>query len=297
MNFSSIPQISFRGRLISFERPLVMGIINATPDSFFAASRTSAKDVASKVISMISDGADIIDIGACSTRPGAEIPSALEEYDRLAPMLEVVKYTSPQTILSIDTFRADVARKCVENFDVDIINDISGGTLDPQMFDTIADLNTAYVLMHMRGTPQTMQSLTQYVDVTADVIRDLAFKIDDLHQRGVANIIADPGFGFAKTIEQNYQLLTDLNLFHELKVPVLVGVSRKSMICKPLDITPDQALAPTTALQTIALMNGANILRVHDVKEAAQCVKLYSLLGENCGTRSFSIKYLEHPHS
>ncbi len=212
--------IEIRGRLLSLSRPKVMGIINVTPDSFHAASR-AGDNAAGIARRMLDDGADILDIGGYSTRPGAAPVSSDEEYDRLAPALDAIRRDCPDAILSVDTFRADVARKVVTNFGVDIINDIGGGTLDPDMIPAVAELQVPYVLMHLRGTPATMQQLTQYDDVAADVLSDLAFKVADCRQAGIADVIVDPGFGFAKTTDQNYRLLAALDLFHSLNCPVL----------------------------------------------------------------------------
>lgn len=274
--------IRLGGRLMDFGRPRVMGILNATPDSFYATSRVTACDVAARAGQMVADGADILDIGACSTRPGAAEVSAAEEYERLKPVLEAIRATLPaETVISVDTYRAEVARKVVENYAVDIINDVSGGSLDPEMADTMAALGVPYVLMHMRGTPDTMQGMTDYEDVTADVLRDLAFKADALRQAGVHDLIIDPGFGFAKTVEQNYRLLGDLDLFHEIGGPVLAGMSRKSMLWRPLGITADAAGDATVAIHTMALMKGVDIIRAHDVRAAAQSVALFEMLRRN----------------
>ena len=277
------------------DSPKVMGIINATPDSFYSGSRNlmtvGSRDnalqeltrrVTTRVEEMLEAGADCIDIGGYSSRPGCEDISAEEEYTRLCYALEGARQAGGDTlIISVDTFRADVARKCVEQWGVGIINDIGGGTLDNDMFATVADLKVAYVLMHLRGTPQTMTTLTDYEDVTRDVISDLAFKADKLHSLGVADIILDPGFGFAKTVDQNFRLLNDLEEFRYIGLPILAGISRKSMIWRALDITPEESLNGTTALNMAALMKGADILRVHDVKEARQCVALYKKLKNN----------------
>lgn len=282
--------IRLRRSLLAFDSPKVMGIINVTPDSFYAGSRHTAADAATTAAAMLRDGADILDIGACSTRPGAESVTADQEYDRLAPALEVIRRELPaDTILSIDTFRADVAARCVRQFGADIINDIGGGTLDPDMKHTVAELGVPYVLMHMRGIPDTMQSLTDYADVTADVLSDLAFKIDDFHQAGVHDIIVDPGFGFAKTVEQNYRLLADLDIFHQTGCPVLAGMSRKTMLWRPLGIEPADALEATVAAHTIGLMNGADIIRVHDVRPAAQSVAVFNLMRQNDTGRKYKI--------
>lgn len=271
--------INVGGRIIVFDIPKVMGIINVTPDSFYAGSRVSgAEAVADRVARMRDEGADILDLGGYSSRPGADEVSAEEEYRRLAEGLEVIRRVWPDAVVSVDTFRADVARKCVREWGADIINDISGGDLDPEMWDTVAELGVPYVLMHMRGNPQTMGTLTDYNDVSADTLTDLALKTAELRQRGVADVIVDPGFGFAKTVEQNYRLLSDLSEFRALGAPLLVGISRKTMIWKPLGIVPEQAGNGTTVLNTIALLNGADILRVHDVREAVEAVRLVELL-------------------
>ena len=271
------PTICIKGSLMDFTTPKVMGILNVTPDSFYAGSRVGA-DAARRAAEMLADGVDILDIGAYSSRPGAEDISAGMEYERLAPALDEIRSRHPEAVISVDTFRADVARRVVEDFAVDIINDIGGGTLDPEMRDTVAELRTPYILMHMRGTPATMQQMCHYDDVVADVLSDLAFKIDDFRQAGVHDIIADPGFGFAKTVEQNYRLLGALNLFHETGCPVLAGMSRKSMLFRPLGITPDQAGDATVAVHTMALMLGADIIRVHDVLPAVQSVRVFRML-------------------
>ena len=270
--------INVGGRIIVFDVPKVMGIINVTPDSFYAGSRVSgAEAVADRVARMRDEGADILDLGGYSSRPGADEVSAEEEYRRLAEGLEVIRRVWSDAVVSVDTFRADVAHKCVREWGADIINDISGGDLDPEMWDTVAELGVPYVLMHMRGNPQTMGTLTDYNDVSADTLTDLALKTAELRQRGVADVIVDPGFGFAKTVEQNYRLLSDLSEFRALGAPLLVGISRKTMIWKPLGIVPEQAGNGTTVLNTIALLNGADILRVHDVREAVEAVHLVEL--------------------
>ena len=274
--------INIKGKLHYFHNPWVMGIVNVTPDSFYADSRTfDSQSIYNRIANLIEQGADAIDIGGYSSRQGAADVSAQEEYSRLASALEIIRKHFPDTIVSIDTFRADVARKCVLDWQADIINDISGGIADPEMWNTVAELKVPYILMHMRGTPKTMQSLCDYSDVTADVIKDLAAKIDKMHQLGIADIIIDPGFGFAKTLEQNYTLMSELQEFKRLDMPLLVGISHKSMIYKALDIKPENALNGTTVLNTIALAKGADILRVHDVKEAKEAVKITKLINEN----------------
>lgn len=263
--------INIKGRLRTFERPWVMGILNATPDSFYAGSRTpDTEAIRARVRRIRDEGADCIDIGGYSSRPGADEVSPEEEWRRLRLALAVTREEWPDAIVSVDTFRAEVARRCVEEGSADIINDISGGDLDPLMFETVADLKVPYILMHMRGTPETMQSLTDYEDVTAEVLTDLAFKTSCLRALGVCDIILDPGFGFAKTVAQNYRLLADLKEFTKTGLPVLAGMSRKSMIWKPLGITPEDSLPGTIALHTAALLAGADIIRVHDVEEAVQ---------------------------
>ncbi|MGM9799185.1 MAG: dihydropteroate synthase [Muribaculaceae bacterium] len=277
MNF--IPfSLNISGKLIEYQSPAVMGIVNVTPDSFFGGSRTFDADAISiRVQKLIDDGADMIDIGAYSSRPGADDVSPAEELRRIELGMKQIRQIAPEIPVSIDTFRADVAREAVKNLSVNIINDISGGDLDRNMFNTVAELKVPYILMHMRGTPATMQSLTDYgqIGVTAAVIQDLAKKINSLALLGVNDIIVDPGFGFSKTLDQNYELLASLEAFHCLECPILVGISRKSMITKYLGISSDDALNGTTVINTLALERGAAILRVHDVKPAAEAVKLY----------------------
>lgn len=278
--------MNLRGRLVEIDRPWVMGIVNVTPDSFYSGSRaTDELTLVDRVRQLIAEGADVLDIGACSTRPGSQSVDAQAEMDRLQWALGIIRREAPGVILSVDTYRADVARRCVEDWGVDIINDISGGTLDDTMFKTVAQLHVPYVLMHMRGTPDTMSSLTDYDNVTADVLEWMARRIDDMRQMGVADIIADPGFGFAKTVEQNYELLARLEAFYALNAPLLVGVSRKRMIYTPLDCTADEALNGTTVINTLTLERGAHILRVHDVRAAVEAVKLVSLMRESISNR------------
>lgn len=277
-NFS----LNLSGRLVEFDRPAVMAIVNATPDSFFAGSRVATADqVARRTESLLAEGADIIDLGACSTRPGSESPDADEELRRLEPALEAIRRVSADVPVSVDTFRASVARRCVTELGADIINDISGGTLDPAMFDTVAETGAPYVMMHTRGTPETMQQLTDYSaqgGVTAAVLEFFAERIADLAGRGVADIIVDPGFGFAKTVEQNWQLMRELPALLALGRPVLAGISRKSMLTKPLQISADEALPATVAANVMALERGAMILRVHDAAAARQAIATVSLL-------------------
>ena len=267
--------INIKGQLMDFATPKVMAIINVTPDSFFSGSRMqTAADITSRIRQVRGEGADILDIGGYSSRPGADVVSPDEEYSRLARGLEIVRKEWPEAVVSIDTFRSDVARRCIEEWGADIVNDISGGTLDQEMWPMVGQLKPVYVLMHMRGNPSTMQSLTDYDDVTAEVITDLSRKCYELRGLGVNDIIIDPGFGFAKTVRQNFQLLNELGEFCKMGMPVLAGLSRKSMIWKTLGVTPEESLTGTIALNSIALDRGANILRVHDVKAAVETVKL-----------------------
>ena len=271
--------LNIRGKLHIFDRPLVMGIVNVTPDSFIADSRTYDDNaIKARVRKMLDEGADIIDIGAYSSRPGADEVSVEEETMRIAKGMTAIRQIAPDAIISVDTFRADVARVAVESYGADIINDISGGDLDDNMWSTAAQLHVPYILMHMRGTPATMQSMTDYKNVTADVVNDLSAKLRKLRLAGVADVIIDPGFGFSKTIEQNFDLMRNLDIIAEaLDAPLLVGISRKSMITKSLNISSADALAGTIALNTIALMRGASIIRVHDVAEAVAALRMYQL--------------------
>lgn len=274
--------LNLHGKLVTIDRPWVMGIINVTPDSFYEGSRVAdERMLVERVRQMVEEGADMIDVGACSTRPGSGQVDADAEMNRLQWALSVLRREAPDVILSVDTYRSAVARRCVEDWGADIINDVSGGTMDEAMFATMASLQVPYVLMHMRGTPETMSSMTEYNNVTGDVLEWLARQIDDLRQRGVADVIVDPGFGFAKTVEQNYELLSGLEVFHVLNAPLLVGVSRKRMIYTPLDCDADGALNGTTVINAFALERGAHILRVHDVRAAVEAVKLTSMLRNN----------------
>lgn len=267
--------LNIKGRLVEIDRPQVMGILNVTPDSFFTDSRSFDVDaISQRVATMVAEGADMIDIGAYSSRSGAGEVSAIEEMQRLERGMAVVRKIAPSILVSVDTFRADVARYAVESLGVDMVNDISAGLLDDNMVATVAQLKVPYIAMHMRGTPATMSEMTQYDNVVADVMRELSQRINEFTLAGINDIIIDPGFGFAKTTEQNYELLQNLELFHELGYPLLVGVSRKSMIYRALGITPDDALNGTTVVNTIALQAGASILRVHDVKQAVEAVKI-----------------------
>jgi dihydropteroate synthase len=268
--------LRMKGKYIDLSIPKIMGILNVTPDSFYDGGRyTNTDQMIGHVGKMLSEGADIIDVGACSSRPGAEILSADDELARLIRTLDPIRTKYPEIILSVDTNRADIVRKIVEMYDVDIINDISAGQFDPQMTDTIAGLHIPYMIMHMRGTPADMQNRTDYTDVLKEVIMFLAERVSELRLKGVNDVIVDPGFGFSKTIDQCFHLLARLDAFSIMDCPLLVGISRKSMIYKSLGITPDEALNGTTALHILALTKGADLLRVHDVKEARQAVELF----------------------
>lgn len=268
--------IRYNGELIDLSKPLVMGILNVTPDSFYDGGRYNSIDDAIKhVEEMLTDGASIIDIGACSTRPGAAEVNTEQELKRLQPVIRQIKRSFPDAILSVDTYRAEVARKLVDEFGDCIINDISGGTLDPKMFETVAQLRVPYILMHIQGTPQTMQQNPTYQNVTKEVIKWLSEGVYKLHELGVSDIIIDPGFGFGKTVDHNYELFNHLDAFRFFELPVLVGISRKSMIYRLLNTTPDESMNATTVLNTLALKAGANFLRVHDVKAAVEAVEIF----------------------
>jgi len=270
--------LNIAGKLLDLSVPQVMGILNITPDSFYEGSRFGqAAHAVARAAQMQTEGATFLDIGGHSTRPGAGGVSETQELDRVLPVVEAINQQLPHLVISIDTFRANVARQAVAA-GAHIINDISGGNLDSTMFETVANLGVPYVLMHSRGTPQTMQQLTDYAHLVSDVIRELQEKIARLRALGVKDVLIDPGFGFAKTATQNFELLQQLEAFHALDCPLLVGVSRKSMIWRTLGITADQALNGTTVLNTVALSKGAQILRVHDVRQAAEAIELLQKL-------------------
>lgn len=270
--------INIRGELVSLERPLVMGILNITPDSFYESSRCADLQKAlDRAQQIIEEGADIIDVGAYSSRPGADDVTEEEEIARLRSVLPIIRERYPETIISVDTFRSNVARYAVEECGADIINDIMGGEGDEDMFKTIAQLKVPYILMHMRGTPQTMQQQTNYANILVEMIEYFSAKINALRLLGVNDIILDPGFGFAKSLEQNYNIVKNLADIAQFKLPLLVGISRKSMIYQPLNVSPAESLSGTIALNTIALAKGADILRVHDVKECVETVKIFEL--------------------
>lgn len=272
--FSSNKTLNVGGRLIHFDSPKIMGILNITPDSFFDGGElTDEKSVLRKAEKMISDGADFIDVGGYSSRPGASDISQEEELDRVIPTIEAIIKRFPECILSIDTFRSEVAKQAIESGAL-MVNDISGGALDSEMFALVARHHVPYILMHMKGTPQTMKSMAEYENLISEILDYFHSKIDQLQQLGVADIMIDPGFGFAKTITHNFELLKHLELLKVLNQPMVIGLSRKSMIWKTLNTDPENALNGTTVLNTIALLKGASILRIHDVKEAVEAVKL-----------------------
>lgn len=274
--------IAFNGHLIDTSSPTIMAIINVTPDSFFENSRANNEESILKSAKYaIENGASILDIGGYSTRPGADIVTEEEEIERVRFALNIIRSNFPNIPLSIDTFRGNVARIAVKEFGVGMINDVSGFEWDENMLDAIIELQVPYILMHSKGDPQTMQSMTKYDDFLSDILQYFAKKIAILREKGFSKeIIIDPGFGFAKTIEQNYTLLRELSVFECFRAPILVGVSRKSMIYKALNCDATEALNGTTVLNSFAIERGANILRVHDVREAAECIKLYNLLGK-----------------
>lgn len=275
--------INIKGELFSLDRPVVMGILNVTPDSFFAGSRKRTEaEITTRIEEILAQGGDWIDIGGYSSRPDATPVTADEEMRRLELGLEILSRDYPSVPVSVDTFRADVARCCVEKYGVAMINDISAGELDPEMFRTVADLKVPYIMMHMRGTPQTMASLTDYTNLMDEIMLYFAEKVRQLRLMGVSDLILDPGFGFSKTLEQNYELMAHLREFGIFDLPILVGISRKRMIYQLLGGTPEESLNGTTALHTYALLNGADILRVHDVKEAVEAVRIVQKIKEYC---------------
>ena len=282
MEITTARYINVNGSLLDLSQPRVMGILNVTPDSFYAGSRTQTEaEIVRRVKQIVSEGAAIIDIGAYSSRPNADNVSAREEMERLRMGLKIHFEIQPDAVVSVDTFRADVARMCVEEYGVAIINDIAAGEMDANMFHTVAALNVPYIMMHMQGTPQSMQQHPHYDNLLKEVFLYFARKVQQLRDLGVKDIILDPGFGFGKTMEHNYELLSHLEEFRIFELPLLVGVSRKSMIYRLLDITPQEALNGTTVLDTICLLKGADILRVHDVKEAVETVRIVQAMRNN----------------
>ncbi len=269
-------QLNLNGTLLDLSTPVVMAIINLTPDSFYEKSRIeSEKHLINRVHQVLSEGAGIIDIGGYSTRPNATLVSEEEELKRIKKGLKVIRNEFPNVMVSVDTFRAKVAEYAVKEFGVQIINDISGGSIDNKMFETVAQLNVAYILMHMKGTPQTMTTMTDYDNLMLEIMNYFQKRVEALVELGVKDIILDAGFGFSKTLEQNYELMAKMNYLKEFELPILSGISRKSMIFKLLETTPTQSLNGTTVLNVLSLINGANILRVHDVKEAVEVVRIF----------------------
>ena len=282
METLSSKYINVNGSLLDLSGPCVMGILNITPDSFYAGSRMQTEaEIAARAQQILDEGAGIIDIGAYSSRPNAENVSPREEMERLRMGLEILRKTQPGAVISVDTFRADVARMCVEEYGVAIINDIAAGEMDADMFRTVAELNVPYIMMHMQGTPQNMQQHPHYDNLLKEVFLYFAQKVQQLRDLGMKDIILDPGFGFGKTVEHNYELLAHLEEFRVFELPLLVGVSRKSMIYRLLGNTPQDALNGTTVLDTICLLKGADILRVHDVREAVETVKIVEAMRKN----------------
>ena len=283
MNKRTQYTINVNGKLIDLGQPQVMGILNVTPDSFYSGSRKQTEeDIRNRVKQIVDEGGQMIDIGAYSSRPGADDVSAEEEMARLRKGMKIVNEIAPDMPVSVDTFRADVAKMCVEELGVGIINDISGGELDKNMFVTVAKLGVPYILMHMKGTPQTMQQAPHYDDLMKEILLYFAEKIQQLRDLGQKDIILDPGYGFAKIIEHNYHLLHHQEMLNVFELPLLVGISRKSMIYRLLGTTPEESLNGTSVLNTIALQKGASILRVHDVKECVEVVKIVEMM-EKCG--------------
>ena len=282
MEILSSKYINVNGSLLDLSVPCVMGILNITPDSFYAGSRMQTEaEITARAQQILDEGAGIIDIGAYSSRPNAENVSSHEEMERLRMGLEILRKTQPGAVISVDTFRADVARMCVEEYGVAIINDIAAGEMDTDMFRTVAELNVPYIMMHMQGTPQNMQQHPHYDNLLKEVFLYFAQKVQQLRDLGMKDIILDPGFGFGKTVEHNYELLAHLEEFRVFELPLLVGISRKSMIYRLLGNTPQDALNGTTVLDTICLLKGADILRVHDVREAVETVKIVEAMRKN----------------
>jgi dihydropteroate synthase len=272
--------INCKGQLIDLSIPKVMGILNVTPNSFFDGGKyNNETELLSRVEKMLTEGADFIDVGAYSSKPNAEFVSEEEEISRIVPVVNLLQKHFPEIILSIDTFRAEVAKVCIEN-GAAIINDISAGILDNKMLETVAKYKVPYIMMHMKGTPQTMHTFAEYDDIIKEMLFYFSERIAAARLLGINDLIVDPGFGFAKTLEQNYTVLQKLELFQMLELPLLAGISRKSMIYKTLEVNAEMALNGTTVLNTIALTKGANILRVHDVKEAVECVRLFNKMND-----------------
>lgn len=273
--------LKIKGNLVVLDQPVVMGILNVTPDSFYdGGSNLSETQILKNTEKMLSEGAAFIDLGGYSSRPGAKDVTENEERSRVVPAIKSLVKQFPDIIISVDTFRSSIANEALSE-GASIINDISGGELDKLMYETVAQFNAPYILMHMRGTPQTMQQFTHYDDLVKDLLQYFAKKISLARDAGIKDIIIDPGFGFSKTIEQNFKLLNDLDIFKILELPILAGISRKSMISKTLNVTSEEALNGTTVINTIALMKGCSVLRVHDVKPAIEAIKIYNKIKES----------------
>jgi dihydropteroate synthase len=272
-------RVNIKGKLLALDTPVVMGILNVTPDSFYAGSRKqTAQAINERIAAILEEGGGMVDVGGYSSRPDAAEVTPDEEMKRLAFALDIIRKHYPEVTVSVDTFRADIARRCVEEYGAALVNDISGGDADKAMFETVADLHIPYILMHMRGNPQTMERCTDYADVADEVIRDLSEKVSRLRLLGVNDIILDPGFGFGKTLEQNYELMRRLDEFELFEMPLLVGISRKRMVYSVLESSPEESLSGTVVLNTFALLKGADILRVHDVREAVDTVRIVQKL-------------------
>ena len=278
--FNSNITLNYQGKLIEFDTPIIMGIVNTTPDSFYEGSRVeSTNQIIEQVNQFVKEGVDIIDVGGYSSRPGADEVSEEEEINRILPAIKLIRQTFKNLLISIDTFRPNVAKIALEN-GANIINDISGGQFDEQIFNIASTYSAPYIMMHMRGTPQNMQNNTHYEQLIKELVYFFSKQIQTAQKNGVKDIIIDPGLGFSKTLEQNYEIIKHLDLFKVLDKPILIGASRKSMLYKLLDISADESLNATTVINTIALLNGANILRVHDVKEAVELKKTYRKIKE-----------------
>jgi len=274
--FSKKLTIKCRGELLDLSEPKVMGILNLTPNSFYDGGRHNTTERIIELVSkMLNDGCDMLDIGAYSTKPGAEIVSEKEELERLVPVFDLIKKKFPDLLISLDTFRSEIARIAITDYAIDMINDISAGDMDNKMLETIARHNVPYIMMHMQGTPPTMQKNPNYKNVVKEIMMYFSEKVSKTKKLGINDVIIDPGFGFGKTLDHNYQLLNYLSDFRIFELPIMVGLSRKSMIYKSLNTTPDESLNGTTVLNTLALAGGANILRVHDVREAKETITLY----------------------
>ncbi len=272
------PSINVDGKLILFDRPKAMGIINATPDSFHSVSRVSNVHEALKLAEkMVAEGADFLDVGGCSTRPGSEPPSIETEWERIADVLPNLRKNFPDVVISVDTFRSEIAHRAIEH-GAQMVNDISGGTLDPQILKVVAKYQVPYVVSHLKGAPKTMQENPEYQDLIGEIYYYFSQRLKKIREAGINDIILDPGFGFGKKLEHNFMILKNLHIFNDFAMPIMVGLSRKSMIYKALGISPEEALNGTTALHMAALMSGAHLLRVHDVREAVQTIKLYELI-------------------